>query len=79
MLPTLPGDAFEFMDWSWSQIEPYYQELMDRSIDAGDVADWLSDWSRLKALLDETFNRIYVATTVDRRIMKRAGGKRPKR
>ena len=65
MFSTLPVDAFEFMNWNWSQIKPYYVDLEERPINDANVANWLSDWSCLKELLDETFNRLYVAKTVD--------------
>ncbi len=65
MFTSLPDNAFEFIEWSWPQIEPYYQDLRDRPIDAANISNWLSDWSRLTALLEERYNRSYVATTVD--------------
>ena len=65
MLPPLPDSALVFMGWSWEQIEPYYQDLIARPINVENVANWLTDWSRLKAIHDESFNRLYVATTVD--------------
>jgi oligoendopeptidase F len=65
MLNSLPDNVFGFMEWSWSQIEPYFQDLGERPIDMGNVSDWLTDWSRLEALLKERYERLYVATTVD--------------
>jgi oligoendopeptidase F len=65
MLPPLPNNVFEFMEWSWDQIEPYYQDLGERPIDAASVSGWLRDWSRLQALIKERYERLYVATTVD--------------
>ena len=65
MSSTLPDSALKFMDWNWSQIEPYYQDLTDRPLDTANVGDWLADWSRLGELLGETFNRLYIATSLD--------------
>jgi len=65
MLSPLPKTALEFMSWPWAQIEPYYQELVDRPIDVGSVSAWLADWSRLSRLFYETHERLYVATTLD--------------
>jgi oligoendopeptidase F len=65
MFSNLPDSALEFMDWNWSQIKPYYQDLTDRPLDTANVADWLADWSRLGELLGETFNRLYIATSLD--------------
>jgi len=53
------------MSWSWSQIEPYYQELTARNLAADTVEDWLADWSRLSRLIAETFSRLKVAVDLD--------------
>ncbi|HEX7974756.1 MAG TPA: M3 family oligoendopeptidase, partial [Anaerolineales bacterium] len=65
MFNTLPKTAFDFMDWPWSKIEPYLQDLLGRPLDARTVGPWLADWSRLSELLQETYVRLYVATTVN--------------
>jgi hypothetical protein len=51
MFASLPAAATDFMDWPWSQIEPYYHDLHSRPLTAENVAAWLSDWSRLIKLL----------------------------
>jgi len=61
-LSVKPGD---FMQWSWEQIEPYYQELEKRPLEAGNLTEWLAHWSRLSEMVYETFQRLYVGTTVD--------------
>jgi oligoendopeptidase F len=61
----LPSTTQEFMYWPWVKIAPYFQELADRSLNADNIAAWLSDWSRLEELLYETYWRLYVATTVN--------------
>jgi len=65
MLKSLPRNAIKFMSWSWSQIEPYYQELTARNLAADTVEDWLADWSRLSRLIAETFSRLKVAVDLD--------------
>lgn len=65
MESTLPSNPIEFMTWSWPQIEPHFQALTERPLDAGNAAAWLADWSHLSGLLNETYQRLYVATTVD--------------
>ena len=65
MFSSLPDNVFEFMEWSWPRIEPYYQDLRDRPIDGASVSGWLSDWSQLTALLKERYERLFVATTMD--------------
>jgi oligoendopeptidase F len=53
------------MDWPWSQIEPYYQDLSERPLTTAGVAEWLAGWSKLGKLLYEAYQRLWVATTVD--------------
>jgi oligoendopeptidase F len=55
----------EFSRWSWSQIEPYTLELEKRKLTAAELTGWLVDWSQLSGLVYETFQRLYVAITVD--------------
>ena len=62
---SLPQNAIEFMEWPWSQIEPYYQDLEARPIDASNVSRWLADWTRLSDLASETYARLNVAVTLD--------------
>ena len=65
MCLNLPTTVFEFMDWSWSQIEPYFHDLAARPLNAEKVTAWLADWTHLSLLLQETYQRLYVATTVN--------------
>lgn len=65
MFRPLPENATEFLDWRWSQIEPFYHELSTRSIDESSVTGWLLDWTRLNQLIYESHERLMVATTVD--------------
>jgi len=62
---TLPNTTLEFMNWSWSQIEPYYAELIARPLTEDTVETWLLDWTQLSRLLSETGNRLQIATTVN--------------
>lgn len=65
MLNALPETAVAILDWSWSQIAPYYDELLDRPLTAENCAAWLADWSRLSKLINERYSRHYVANTID--------------
>lgn len=65
MSMQLPKTAQEIMNWSWSQIEPYYQELDARRLNAETLDQWMLDWSDLSSLLYESEQRLMVATTVD--------------
>ena len=65
MNSSLPDNANLFLDWSWSQIEPFFKSLTAQSLDENTIADWLTDWSELSKLLDEAYWRLYDATAVD--------------
>lgn len=64
-MPVLPTDPQELLTWSWPQFEPYVHELLAAPLTAGSVSQWLLDWSRFKDCIDELYNRLYVATTVN--------------
>jgi len=65
LLKNLPLDAKEMMNWSWAEIEPYYKELSAYKLNANNVSDYLKDWSKLHDLIDEVYNRLYVAKDVN--------------
>lgn len=65
MFRSLPNDAVEFKLWPWSKIEPYFSDLLQRSLNQETMADWLADWSQLSKLVDEAYWRLYVAQTRD--------------
>lgn len=65
LLNDLPQDAQKMMDWSWQEIEPYYQELIKFNLKADSVDSFLQNWTRLHDLVDEVFNRLYVAKDVN--------------
>ena len=65
MSNQLPSTTQEFMNWSWNQIEPYFHELETSRLDGNRVEAWLLDWTRLANLIQETYARLYVATTVN--------------
>jgi oligoendopeptidase F len=53
------------MQLPWSSIEPYYQELAGRALDAANVNQFLLDWTTLSQLWYESYQRLYVGITVD--------------
>jgi oligoendopeptidase F len=61
----LPRDAAQFMQWEWSNYEPYYQDLNAQILSPENVKGWLAGWSRLKEMIAETSWRLYAAVTVD--------------
>lgn len=62
---NLPKTVFEFMEWTWPQIAPHFDDLAAQPLNSDEVADWLADWTHLSLLLQETYWRLYVATTVN--------------
>jgi oligoendopeptidase F len=56
-------DTTDFIGWPWPDIEPFYRELEARPIDAAGAVQFLADWSALAERLDETNQRLIVATT----------------
>lgn len=65
MFASLPETTQEFRHWPWSRIEPYFHELETFPLNDGNVSVWLAGWDRLGRLLNESYWRLYVATTVD--------------
>ncbi len=65
MTLQLPASAQEFMKLGWEQIEPFYRDLGDVALTSQNVEGWLTDWSRLSELVNETQQRLYVATSVN--------------
>lgn len=62
---TLPATAEEFSAWTWPRIAPCYDDLLARELTAANVEQWLTDWTRISALLDEVNTRYTIATTVN--------------
>lgn len=50
---------------NWVEIEPFYQDLQTRRLCEKNINQWLGDWKHLRFLLDESYWRKYVATTVN--------------
>lgn len=65
LFSALAGSSTEFMEWGWEQIEPYYQDLQSRQLDAQNAAQWLSDWTRLMEVISETYARLGLANNQD--------------
>lgn len=65
MFDSLPKNTQVLMKWTWLDIEPFYQELSDRDLNATNIEQWLLDWSKLSEHVSELYNRLAVATTVN--------------
>jgi oligoendopeptidase F len=53
------------MDWTWEQIEPQYQQLLETPITSRNVALWLKDWTHLNDLISERYARLNLAANQD--------------
>ena len=65
MFSSLPDNANPLLDWDWSQLEPYFQELVNRPLSEASLSSWLADWSELSKLMDESYWRLYDGTTIN--------------
>lgn len=57
----LTSEAFEQM--SWPEMKPWYEELTATALTPETVPFWLTQWSRLSELVDETVARLEIACT----------------
>lgn len=65
MFHAVPKDATALLNWTWSDIEPYYADLAQRSVSDDTITLFLADWTRIGDLVEEIFSRMHVSTTVD--------------
>ncbi len=62
---NLPKNALIFLDWDWQAIEPYFDHLLSRPLDAQNVHQWLLDWTRLSDLMIEAHARRSLAVSLN--------------
>jgi oligoendopeptidase F len=55
----------DLADATWEDLQPLYRELVERPIDAGSLARWLADWSRLEEVVTEAAAQAMIAYTCD--------------
>ena len=65
MFKDLPPTTAILMQWSWNDFQGYYQELNARTLNKANLAEWLTDWTRLGECVDELYTRLYLATTLN--------------
>lgn len=65
MFDSLPSDAGIVKDWTWSQFEAYYHDLLNYPLYDATLSEFLTNWTRLSELIEETFSRLHVAITVN--------------
>ncbi|MFQ5944086.1 MAG: M3 family oligoendopeptidase [Anaerolineales bacterium] len=64
-LRVLPDSALELASWEWRDIEAHYLNLESYKLEVGMVDEWLGIWSRLRELVKEALDRLYVNKTLD--------------
>jgi oligoendopeptidase F len=74
MYTPLPPSSEAFEQLSWSVIEPWYRELTATPLSPATLLAWLTHWSRLSELVDETSMQLEIAwsqNTADRAAAQR--------
>lgn len=63
-MPTI--SSAQFFDATWEDIDPRYQELMNRPLaDTAAIEQWLADWNALDTAVIDAEQRAYVANSCD--------------
>jgi oligoendopeptidase F len=62
VLPTSPA---AFAKATWDEVVPYFDDLLERPLDASTLEEWLSAWSRLEELVTEAAAQAMIAYTID--------------
>jgi oligoendopeptidase F len=62
VLPTSPA---AFAKATWDEVVLYFDDLLERPLDASTVEEWLSAWSRLEELVTEAAAQAMIAYTID--------------
>ena len=62
---VLPPSPAAFARATWDDVVPYFDDLLERPLDAGTVQGWLLAWSRLEELVTEAAALAMIAYTID--------------
>jgi oligoendopeptidase F len=62
---VLPSSPAAFAKATWDEVVPYFDDLLERSLDASTVEEWLAAWSRLEELVTEAAAQAMIAYTID--------------
>lgn len=65
MFDGLPTDVTPALNWGWADFEPYYQDLIARTVTADSIKQWLADWTKINDVAYEVYSRLSVAVTLD--------------
>lgn len=61
----LPDSVEEFDGLNWNAIQPYIDDLLARELTPDNTVQWLRDWSKLNALLADTYTTLHIAYDLD--------------
>ena len=62
---VLPASPAAFAKATWEDVVPYFDDLVERPLDASTVDEWLRAWSRLEELITEAAAQAMIAYTID--------------
>ncbi len=62
---VLPASPAAFAKATWDDIVPYFDDLVERTLDGSTVEGWLRAWSRLEELVTEAAAQAMIAYTID--------------
>jgi oligoendopeptidase F len=62
---VLPASPAAFAKATWDEVVPYFDDLLERPLDASTVEEWLLAWSRLEELVTEAAAQAMIAYTID--------------
>ena len=62
-MPSLPKTPEELLKSDWPVFKPFYTDLEQRDLNAGNVDSWLKEWSDVSGCVFELKERLYVAKT----------------
>jgi oligoendopeptidase F len=62
---VLPPSPTAFAKATWDDVAPYFDDLLERPLDAATVQGWLLAWSRLEELVTEAAALAMIAYTID--------------
>src|SRR5688500_17458421 len=65
---ALPADAQSCLAWTWDDYQPYFGELLSRSLDADSTDRWLRDLTTIVSLLQEQGARLQNIYSHDTRV-----------
>ena len=63
MYSVLPSTSESLARLNWSEIEPWYRELIVAELSQNMLLPWLAQWSRLSELVEETLVKQEIACT----------------